>query len=194
MRILVYLDDGLCAVPGKQSAIEASQLVQHTLDESGFVIHPTKSIWQPSQLLIWLRFVVDVGIGQIEVPIEKMETLCSAIQQVSHATHICAHKLIISMGLAFGTVSRCMTWCLYAVLESKIAWCDVLTLPHEASKELEYWSRGLEGYNAQPIWHTPSAVRVVYSYASETGYGGYVVEHSTSVSYGQWTPLEAVHT
>ena len=75
LRILVYLDDGLCAVSGKQSAIEASQLVQLTLDESGFVTHPTKSIWQPSHRLIWLGFVVDVGIGQIEVPIENIETL-----------------------------------------------------------------------------------------------------------------------
>ena len=112
LRILVYLDDGLFALSGKQSAIEASQLVQLTLDESGFVTYPTKSIWQSSQQLIWLGFVVDVGIDQIEVPIEKVETLRSAIQQVSHATRICARKLasivgqIISMSLAFGPVSR----------------------------------------------------------------------------------------
>ena len=40
LRILVYLDDGLCAVSGEQSAKEASQLVQHTLSEAGFVSHP----------------------------------------------------------------------------------------------------------------------------------------------------------
>ena len=49
--------------------------MQLSLDESGFVTHPTKSIWQPSHRLIWLGFVVDVGIGQIEVPIENIETL-----------------------------------------------------------------------------------------------------------------------
>ena len=35
---------------------------------------------------------------------------------------------------------------------------------------------------------------MVYSDASETGYGGYVVEHGASVSYGQWTPQEAVRS
>ena len=40
----------------------------------------------------------------------------------------------------------------------------------------------------------PSAVRVVYSDASETGYGGYVVEHGASVSYCQWTPPQAVRS
>ena len=29
----------------------------------------------------------------------------------------------------------------------------------------------------QPIWHNPSAVRVAFSDASNTGYGGYTVEH-----------------
>ena len=45
--------------------------------------------------------------------------------------------------------------------------------------------------DCQPIWHFPSAVRVVYSDASDTGYGGYVVEHGPCVAYGQWTTHEA---
>ena len=34
-------------------------------------------------------------------------------------------------------------------------------------------------------------MRVVYSDASDTGYGGYVVEHGSCTSYGQWTADEA---
>ena len=34
-------------------------------------------------------------------------------------------------------------------------------------------------------------MRVVYSDASDTGYGGYVVEHGPCVAYGQWTTHEA---
>ena len=46
-------------------------------------------------------------------------------------------------------------------------------------------------YNCQPIWQSPSAVRVVYADASDTGYGGYVIEHGDCVTYGQWTEHEA---
>lgn len=49
----------------------------------------------------------------------------------------------------------------------------------------------MAGYSAQPIWCSPSVVRVVYSDASDTGYGGYVVEHSPCTAYGQWTEQEA---
>ena len=49
----------------------------------------------------------------------------------------------------------------------------------------------LEGYNSQPIWRQPGAVCVVFSDASDTGFGGYTVEHAGEVAHGHWDPLEA---
>ena len=68
LRIIVYLDDGLCATKGETNALEASALVQSTLNRAGFVTHATKSIWKPTQRLQWLGFVVDLSKGQIDVP------------------------------------------------------------------------------------------------------------------------------
>lgn len=92
---------------------------------------------------------------------------------------------------AVGPVSRFMTRSLYTVLESRVAWCELLTLSSEAQEELRFWSDNLSNYKSQPIWHSPSAMRVVYSDASNTGYGGYVVEHGPSTVHGQWTLEEA---
>ena len=49
--------------------------MRSTLDKAGFIAHPTKSIWQPTQHLQWLGFVIDVELGQIEVPPEKLALL-----------------------------------------------------------------------------------------------------------------------
>ena len=57
--------------------------------------------------------------------------------------------------------------------------------------EIKFWVSGLRRFNSQPIWHRPSAVRIVYSDASDTGYGGYIVEHGPHVAHGQWTQEEA---
>ena len=43
-------------------------------------------------------------------------------------------------------------------------------------------------YNAQCIWVSPAAVRLVYTDASDSGYGGYTVEH---VAQGSWLPEDA---
>ena len=48
-----------------------------------------------------------------------------------------------------------MTRSLYAVLESRCAWCEMLTLSAEAREEINFWSSSIEEYNSQPIWHTP---------------------------------------
>lgn len=71
LRIVVYLDDGLCAATGRSGAAAASLLVRDSLDKAGFVAHPTKSIWEPTQRLPWLRFIIDLLLGQIEVPPDK---------------------------------------------------------------------------------------------------------------------------
>ena len=44
------------------------------------------------------------------------------------------------------------------------------------------------------IWHSPSALRLVYSDASATGYGGYIVEHDPKIAHGQWSQEEAVQS
>ena len=39
--------------------------------------------------------------------------------------------------------------------------------------------------------NSPSAITVVFSDASDTGYGGYVVEHGPYTAVGQWSDTEA---
>lgn len=200
LRILFYLDDGLCAVAGRQEALRASQLVSTTLTKAGFVAHPTKSRWEPTQRLQWLGFVIDLALGQIEVPNEKLVALQRRLDRACQAAQIPARSLasivgrIISMGLAVSPVSRFKTRSMYATLEARQAWCEVLALSPDAQAELRFWSASLADYNSQPIWHSPSAVRVVYSDASDTGYGGYVVEHGPCVAFDQWTAEEAAQS
>ena len=63
LRIVVYLDDDLCTVSGEGAACTANQLVQHTLEQAGFAVHPDKSVWKPTQNLTWLGFVIDMTMG-----------------------------------------------------------------------------------------------------------------------------------
>ena len=46
-------------------------------------------------------------------------------------------------------------------------------------------------FNSQHIWPKPYTVRVVYSDASSTGFGGYTVEHDNLLANGQWSAEEA---
>ena len=83
LRIVVYLDDGLGASAGVERAKEDSRLVHDMLKRAGFVVNQAKSAWQPTQCLQWLGFVIDLALGQVEVPQEKLSSLRQMLCRVS---------------------------------------------------------------------------------------------------------------
>ena len=64
---------------------------------------------------------------------------------------------------------------LYTLTSTRYFWCHILEISAEARFELQFWAEQLEKFNGQDIWHSPSTIRFVYSDASDTGYGGYMI-------------------
>ena len=63
LRVVLYLDGGLDAESGMKAACASSELVRSTLHSAGFVVHPSKSVWKPTQCLSWLGFVANLAEG-----------------------------------------------------------------------------------------------------------------------------------
>ena len=101
---------------------------------------------------------------------------------------------IISISVAVGPVSRLMRRSLYALLNSRQSWRSQLLLSQEAKSELQFWLTSLEAWNGQGMWHSLAVVRVVYTDASHTGYGGYTVEHGCHIAHGNWLPEEQLES
>jgi len=89
----LYLDDGVLAVSGKQAALEASR---QDLRKAGLVENISKSNWHPSQRLTWLGFDLDLEVGQIAIPQEKIIALRSLVQSTLEFKQIKA-KLLASI-------------------------------------------------------------------------------------------------
>ena len=193
----MYLDDGIAAVAGEEAACTASSMVQNDLCQAGLVVNVSKCKWEPNQKCSWLGFDIDLNLGQISAPQDKVQSLLAHIKDVMSQDNPTARSIasvtgkIISLSLALGPVSRLMTRSLYALLNSRQSWCSKLPLSQEAKSELQFWLGGLEGWNGQEIWHSPAAIRVVYTDASQTGYGGYTVEHGCHIAHGVWLPEES---
>ena len=75
---------------------------------------------------------------------------------------------------------------MYVSIKNRLSWYDELEVNKKVKEEMEFWLCSLRKFNSQPIWHKPSAVRIVYLDASDTKYGGYVVEHGPYIAHGQW--------
>ena len=200
LRALLYLDDGIVAVSGKSAAVEASHRVRSDLRRAGLVEHTAKCSWVPSQQASWLGFDLNLEQGVISIPEGKIASLKSQLDQAVATSCVKARQLasiigkIIAMSLAVGPVSRLMTRSMYSLLNSRQYWCQVLALNTEVLEEMYFWLQNIDGINGREIWHSPSALRVVYSDASDTGYGGFTVEHGCYVAHGAWSADESLRS
>lgn len=55
--IVVYLDDGMSITKNYEFCSQISAQVQTDLELSDFVVNADKSVWEPVQIIEWLRFV-----------------------------------------------------------------------------------------------------------------------------------------
>ena len=115
LKSLMYLDDGIVAVNGKESAEKASMWVRNSLISAGFVINDAKSVWLPSHRVMWLGSNLDLVKGCVSVPQEKLDELVSLLRASFLSKCLTAKQIdsivgkIISMGIALGPISRFMT-------------------------------------------------------------------------------------
>ena len=200
IRVIIYIDDGVVAEKGRPKAELTSIKVQDDLRKAGFITNSSKCNWKPSKCGAWLGFDIDLEQGCVLIPQDKITDLQVRIKQVVERAHVGAKQLasiigkIVSMSLALGPVARLMTRNLYALLNTRAAWCHELRITSDALMEFQFWNQEIEKFNGQNIWQTPSAIRVVYTDASDTGYGGYTVEHGCQIAQGQWAATEAVRS
>ena len=196
IRCVVYIDDGLIMASGFERALKDSNFVRDSLESAGLVINIEKSNWMPQQRGRWLGFELDLAQGSILVPPQKVDSLRQSLQQCVSAQIIPARTLasligkIISMSFALGPIARLRTRSMYGLLNSRLSWYDTLVINGETRGELAFWNSCIDCFNGQKLWKSPSAVRIVYSDASGTGYAGYTVQHGSHIAHGLWTEIE----
>ena len=144
LKIIFYLDDGICASEVEPKALEASVSVHSALSQAGFEVNVEKSIWKPTQCIQWLGFVIYLSMEHIEIPAERLAVVKGKLQSICQLSLVPAKMLvsvvgsIISISLAIGPVSCFMTHCMYALLETKVSWWLRLEITPEAWQELKF--------------------------------------------------------
>ena len=96
-----------------------------------------------------------------------------------------------SMFLAIGNTVRLFTRAMYAQVEARRSWQEIVLINEDIKREFQFWISQVDSLNGKAMWFGSSAVRVAYSDASDTGYGGYIVELGPNVAaQGTWNEIE----
>ena len=142
-----------------------------------------------------MGFSLDLNQGNISVPEQRIYKLQESLRKVSPSMTV--RQLasivgqIVSMSLGLGSVARLMTQSLYIIINCRTTWNDKVVWTEEAWAEMKFWEINIESLNGKEMRYSAGAVRLVYSDASDTGYGGYTVDVGPRIAQGQWSESES---
>ena len=132
-----------------------------------------------------------------KVPTEKIDRLLNHIDICLNSTDTTARQIskiagyLISMSLALGKIARLFTRQMYKLIESRNFWDEPVNLNEEVLSELKFWQRGLQHNNGFRIKSFYLTTKIVYSDASQDGYGGFIVNKlGNIISRGCFTENE----
>lgn len=91
------------------------------------------------------------------------------------------------MACAGGNITRLFTRNCYAATECRSSWDQPLHVSLEVRYELSFWFKNIDSINGEVMSPKSSAVGVVYSDASDSGFGGDFVRCGLDLVSGVWS-------
>ena len=197
IRITMYLDDGLSSASNFLLALKHAKIIQSDLDKAGLTVNWKKSNFIPSRNGKWLGFIIDTEALKFYVPqakIDRVLQLLDIILSVSHTSARMISKIagnIISMQIAIGPLTRLFTRQMYRFIENRYSWDQNMFIDTNLKKELVFWKSNLNHSNGFEIKVNHAVSKIVYSDASGSGYGGFVVQKlGNLIAKGTFSPHE----
>ncbi|VDH91887.1 Hypothetical predicted protein [Mytilus galloprovincialis] len=97
---------------------------------------------------------------------------------------------IISTSPVIGNIVYLMTKHLSIDINSVHSWNSYIHLSVDSIDQINFWRFNLHEANVKPFKTDVSWQTIVYSDASNTGYGGYIVENPYNIAHGTWLESE----
>jgi hypothetical protein len=196
--IIAYIDD--LYLQGKSFAECMHTIVQtmKLLEHLGFVVHPDKSVFIPSQSLTFLGFTINSKTMTITLTKEKIEKLKDLIKEaLASPQKIKIRTVAKIIGHMVASLSAVLYGALYyrnidrdktnALKDSKGNFDKSMSISAKGIREMEWWYNHLDN-SFSPITQAIIIDEVIYSDASLKGWGAAFGSQKTG---GNWSCTEA---
>ena len=203
-RVALFLDDGLGFNELYNFTAVESYSVRSDLLKAGFILADHKCFWEPSHHCIWLGIEIDLAAGLFKIPKNRIQNAVEDLK-IFNVDRPFVRKVasitgkIISMQPIIGNVAYLMTRSLSQDIASSNSWNSRIKLCDQSVSEIKFWksqfsSSRVNDLTSCKIRNTASCTAVVYSDASDTGYGAYSVSMGDFSVHGEWSFLESIQS
>ncbi|CAG2240187.1 unnamed protein product [Mytilus edulis] len=174
--------------------------VKKDIISSGFVPKAEKSMWTPTKNLTFLGTHIDTDKGIFTIPDNRIDKIMSTISDIdmclTKSGKVFVRKVaslvgqIISTSPVIGNIVYLMTKHLSIDINSVHSWNSYIHLSVDSIDQINFWRFNLHEANVKPFKTDVSWQTIVYSDASNTGYGCYIVENPYNIANGTWLEIE----
>ena len=198
IKVVIYIDDGIAAKCTEKQAEEAGKTIIETLIAAGFQINWEKSNFQPKQEGIWLGTAINTRTMEFSVTKEKLIKLKNDFgvildKKVCNAKNLAKIAgTLSSMHLALGKIVRLFTRKIYYQIEGRKSWYTTEAAAPGTIEELQFCAQNIEAMNGCSFKPKNTTTKMIFTDASSTGYGGYMVNRlDEQICSGSFTEEEA---
>jgi hypothetical protein len=159
-------------------------------------------MWSPVQQLTILGYFIDTEKHFISIPEERLLKVFKTINLIEYnlekfskvPARLTASLVgqLVSMSYVIGNVTNIITKYLSIDILDKQSWNSAIYLSKESLDQIAFWKRNLRTANLKEFTSDLSCQTIVYSDASNTGYGGYMVENPSDIAHGMWSNNESM--
>jgi len=194
-----YIDDFFLINETYQGCIDTVNASVNLFDNLGFVIHPAKSVFVPTQQLIFLGFLIYSVQMRVYLTNEETAKIKAHIQiALNNDPHVTIESVARILGLfvsSFPAVQYGKLHYRYLEMDKiealrvhKGNYNSIMSISPKGKEDLQWWYHNIE--NSFCTIHPLTVDIVLYSDASLTGWGAAL--HNTSTG-GQWSHLESLN-
>ena len=190
-----YIDDSFLVSDRYQDCKESLRTLGVKLEELGFVVHPDKSIFEPTRQLTFLGFLLDSEDFRVFLTKDKEEKLVRAASDVLTQERPTIREvagligLMIAFAQAFsyaeGHVKSLERNKIEALARARGNFDDRMSLSEESVQEVKWWLQHIEK-SGRPVRRRGPQI-TVFTDASTEGWGAHVGEATAG---GRWSTQE----
>ena len=190
-----YIDDCLLVA---NSLPEARQNVAKTVEMSnnaGFIVHPEKSVLNPTQEITYLGFVLNSKTMTIKITRARAVKIKERCFRILKTKYLTVHKLSQAIGLMVASFQgvkygklhyrNCDNQKSEVLREGKGNFQTSMTLAPNSKCDLEWWVQNIE--QADNSIGTPSPDIIIETDASNIGWGACVRGDKRRTTGGKWS-------
>lgn len=197
-RCSYYIDDSLNMNSASTVCKDNTLTMSDTFESLGYTINREKSVFVPTQRIVFFGFILDSVLFKVFLPDDKVQKIINTAESLCSLKYVVVRELASFIGLIINSF--------YAILEAPLHYrvlerdkirglCDTedfdkkMRLSQNSIAELEWWISNVRRKNGKSIRPRKSSF-FIQSDASLEGWGAYEINSERSIG-GRWTETEA---